>query len=140
MGEFFFLVMVLLTSKSLHRLFPSSQQDKTWSPDEHTSYYPNHGWIVNRNFPCDSVSDMRLSSDSWMMFLFRGLFAGIVNTKRPFGTRKKVIPGYTIFCIYRKRLLFFGQGFRDDSAKLDRGHWAAARYDEAVSFDGNTGI
>ncbi len=63
-----------------------------WSPDEHTSYYPDHGGIVNRNFPYDSVRDIRLSSDSHMMLPFRELFAGTADAKRLSGTGKTRSP------------------------------------------------
>jgi hypothetical protein len=53
-----------------------------WSPDEHTSYYPDQEGIVNRNFLYDSVRDIRLSSDSCMMLLFRGLFVETVNAEK----------------------------------------------------------
>ncbi len=53
-----------------------------WSPDEHTSYYPDQGGIVNRNFPYDFVRDIRLCSDSFMMLPFRALFAETANAKK----------------------------------------------------------
>jgi hypothetical protein len=53
-----------------------------WSPDEHTGYYPDQGGIVNRNLAYDSVRDLRLSSDSCTMLLFRGFFVGIINAKK----------------------------------------------------------
>ena len=75
-----------------------------WSPDEHASYYPDYGGIVNRNFPYDFVRDIRLSSDSCTMLLFRGFFAGTVNAKKPFGTRKK---GF----LDTPSVLFVGRGY-----------------------------